>query len=529
MLFAGVAVLLLVLAAIVEHSDCAPLAGTKNDTKRDEELFEGDIVISEEMIRHYYNITDYELKTGEKFRNRTRTERGATSVSSKLWPDGIVYYTFDSSLPASSIRTIRNAMNYYQNRTCLRFIERRARNHIKFVSEFFYGCRSFIGMIGGEQKLWLRDPGCTSLGTALHEIGHAIGFWHEQSRPDRDSYVNIISSNFRSRYAINFMKRNIHDIDSLGMEYDYGSIMHYSSHAFSRNGQPTIQVNNPTVYANQGRPTLGQNIALSAKDIKQVNYLYKCPGIGVLGRLRIKVRNARNLFDTNPLYTVPDPYVKITAVYSRIMVKKTTIKSHTMNPTWNEYFDFGVQYWKYFRVQIWDNDGYNADDIVSFSQIITPTTCGTEESVKHCTPYPRCIGYLWFDYYLCPSGRAGSNCAHKWANLQFFIRYGRNLQDRDGLWDTSDPYVEVIAYNIDGQSVRRATSIKHNNENPIWNEILHFGSHGWEKFHIRVWESDWFFDEGLSSQQLVHIKPGYHCSIIHRCYKGGYIKYDYRF
>ena len=291
----------------MEYTDCAPLARTKNDTNQSGELFEGDIVISEEMIRHYYNITDYELKTGKKFHNRTRDERGATSVSSKLWPNGIVYYTFDPNLPANLITTIQNAINHYKGNTCLLFVKSRsARNRIKFVSEFFYGCRSYVGMNGGEQKVWLEYSGCNSFGIALHEIGHAIGFWHEQSRPDRDSYVNILYNNIPSYYQYNFMKRN--DIHSLGIVYDYGSIMHYRTNAFSRTrGVSTMQVNNPTEYSNQGSPTIGQQTALSAKDIRQVNYLYNCPRTGKNGRLRIKVRNAVNLPDTDPWLNAPHP------------------------------------------------------------------------------------------------------------------------------------------------------------------------------------------------------------------------------
>ena len=510
----------------MEYTDCAPLARTKNDTNQSGELFEGDIVISEEMIRHYYNITDYELKTGNRFRNRTRDERGATSVSSKLWPNGIVYYTFDSSLPANLTRTIRNAMKDYERKTCLRFVKRRSRNHIKFVSENTR-CWSKLGMIGGEQKLNLQYPYCNTFGIVLHEIGHAIGFWHEQSRPDRDSYVNILYSNLKLFSDHNFMKRTY--IKSFGVEYDYGSIMHYGTHTFSSGRGPTIQVNNGIAYTNQGQPTLGQRTALSAKDIQQVNYLYDCPGAGITGRLRIKVRYARNLPDTDPWLNAPDPYVRITAIHSSTstVTRDTSVKMGTQNPTWNEFLGFGVHRWKYFYVQIWDYDFLFGDDRMSELQSFAPAAIGSRQYVKHCTT-PSCSGYLWLDYYLCPNGWGGNSCAHKWSNLRFYIRYGRYLKDRDGWFDSSDPYVEVIAYNTEGTSVRKTTSTLNNDLCPDWNQFLDFGAHTWKTFKIRVWDNDLIYDEGLSLQQTVSISTGVHSFISHVCYKG-YIKYDYYF
>lgn len=65
------------------------------------------------------------------------------------------------------------------------------------------------------------------LGIVVHEIGHAIGFTHEQSRPDRDSYVTINSHNVIRTHIANFLKYSSAQVVSLGVAYDYSSDMHY--------------------------------------------------------------------------------------------------------------------------------------------------------------------------------------------------------------------------------------------------------------------------------------------------------------
>ena len=93
-------------------------------------------------------------------------------------------------------------------------------------------------MEGGEQKLSL-DSNCWSRSTIVHEFIHAFGFFHEQSRPDRDQYVEIKWENIieekHTQYAI---KSGTH---TYGVMYDGKSVMHYPRWAFSRNNQNTIE------------------------------------------------------------------------------------------------------------------------------------------------------------------------------------------------------------------------------------------------------------------------------------------------
>ena len=73
--------------------------------------------------------------------------------------------------------------------------------------------------------------GCWFEDTVVHEFIHAFGFHHEQVRPDRDNYVEIIYENIPGDKVHNFnLFTGSH---TYGVQYDGFSVMHYSSTAFS--------------------------------------------------------------------------------------------------------------------------------------------------------------------------------------------------------------------------------------------------------------------------------------------------------
>ena len=60
-----------------------------------------------------------------------------------------------------------------------------------------------------------------------HLIGHVLGFFHEQSRPDREDYVKIIYENILPDKITDFEYYSSSVINTFGFPYDYSSIMHF--------------------------------------------------------------------------------------------------------------------------------------------------------------------------------------------------------------------------------------------------------------------------------------------------------------
>lgn len=167
-------------------------------------------------------------------------------------------------------RLMRNAMDTIERDTCIRFIPRTQEPDFVNIHSGKY-CKSNLGKTGGGQEMSLNKVTCMEKGIVMHELLHALGYIHMHNRPDRDKYVNIVWKNIQPTFYKEFSKVNPSIFSYLGTPYDYQSIMHYNSVAFSTNGQATIVPRN-----SQYTDVIGQRYGLSEGDIKRINFKYKC-------------------------------------------------------------------------------------------------------------------------------------------------------------------------------------------------------------------------------------------------------------
>uniref|UniRef100_W5MG15 Metalloendopeptidase n=1 Tax=Lepisosteus oculatus TaxID=7918 RepID=W5MG15_LEPOC len=193
-----------------------------------------------------------------------------------LWPkseSGVVTVPFVISRDFSSRERglIESALGSIQTYTCVQFTPRKnQRDYISIESRA--GCFSFVGRRGGRQVLSLQRGGCVYVGTAQHEIIHALGFNHEQTRSDRDDHVTILLENVVRGAGSPRVETapRVNNTNNLGTPYDYNSVMHYGRYAFSRNREPTI-VPKPDPNVAIGRAT-----QMDRLDVERINRLYQC-------------------------------------------------------------------------------------------------------------------------------------------------------------------------------------------------------------------------------------------------------------
>ncbi|XP_042246180.1 low choriolytic enzyme-like [Thunnus maccoyii] len=227
--------------------------------------------ITTTILRMNNGSSDFLLE-GDVLVPRTRNAvKCLKKANSCLWPKSAnrnveIPFLLSKKYDNTEKNEILRAMKGFESKTCIRFIPR-ATQRAYLSIEPRYGCSSLLGRTGVKQVLSLQRFGCIRRGIIQHEILHALGFYHEHTRPDRDRYIRINWENVNEHFVLNFKKK---DSDHLNTPYDYSSVMHYGRTAFGKFGSETI------IPIPDSSVPIGQREGLSDIDILRINRLYKC-------------------------------------------------------------------------------------------------------------------------------------------------------------------------------------------------------------------------------------------------------------
>jgi len=239
---------------------CIGVQGRWVAEMENKDLFEGDIAL-----------------TADQKSSLESQKASYASITTNLWPKNGQYvevaYLVTSTLANDKIFSdaLRDAISDYEKYTCIRFKPRTNERQYLYIIKG-NGCSSPVGTRGATRSNRISiGEGCQSKATIIHEVAHSLGFYHEQSRPDRDQYLKIHLENVPQSWQHNFDKHRSGEIDSLGTKFDYRSVMHYGKTAFGE-GKLTLETKDP-YYTN----LIGAASGFSEIDINQFNKLYRCP------------------------------------------------------------------------------------------------------------------------------------------------------------------------------------------------------------------------------------------------------------
>lgn len=194
------------------------------------------------------------------------TARAIAAVGQDLlWPEGKIPYVVDSGIPADQQENIAAAAAAWNSKTVITWSPRQAERHfVRFQPAPPGPCHAHVGRSGrGEQGILIPPSGC-DVNSLVHEMGHAVGLYHEHEREDRDAHLAVQMENLSQSAAAWYLPSYVGSAP-----YNYRSTMHYGPFAASRNGRPVLETIPPGMEIPAG--------GLSPGDIDGVARLYGRP------------------------------------------------------------------------------------------------------------------------------------------------------------------------------------------------------------------------------------------------------------
>jgi hypothetical protein len=175
--------------------------------------------------------------------------------------------SFSSTEVSARVGMIQDAIAEWNTRTLIKLVKRNGEaDYIRFTKST--GCSTEgIGKKGGRQLI--RVNTC-KVGNIKHEIGHAVGLFHEHIRHDRDVFIDVHWGNILNDSEIEYQYELYPSGKGIDRgKIDFGSIMMYSSFVKAHADDPDL----PVMSRKDGSTWTGQRDALSPGDIQGVTQL----------------------------------------------------------------------------------------------------------------------------------------------------------------------------------------------------------------------------------------------------------------
>ncbi|XP_030641226.1 meprin A subunit beta-like [Chanos chanos] len=196
-------------------------------------------------------------------------QRSAVLGDDYRW-ESPVPYVLNEDLDMNAKGVILRAFEQFRLKSCIDFKPKENEDYYISVQKDD-GCYSYVGKRFTNGQILSIGAGCGTIAIVEHEFLHALGFYHEQSRYDRDEHVTIIWENILAGREHNFNKHNQSEITTQGTPYDYTSVMHYGKDGFTNGNGSTIITKLP-----EFQDVIGQRLDMSSYDVVELNKLYKC-------------------------------------------------------------------------------------------------------------------------------------------------------------------------------------------------------------------------------------------------------------